>query len=61
MHGCEIDFVKSVRHKPMLVANAPELVIVDEAHLATRPRGADPKGTAQQQRYETSKGAGSQS
>jgi len=47
-----IDFVKSDRHKPMLVANAPELVIVDEAHLATRPRGADPKGAAQQQRYE---------
>ncbi len=37
-----IDFVKSDRHKPMLVANAPELVIVDEAHLATRPRGVDP-------------------
>jgi superfamily II DNA or RNA helicase len=47
-----IDFVKSERHKPMLVANAPELVIVDEAHLATRPRGTDPQGTAQQQRYE---------
>ncbi len=47
-----IDFVKSERHKPMLLANAPELVIVDEAHLATRPRGADPKGAGQQQRYE---------
>jgi superfamily II DNA or RNA helicase len=47
-----IDFLKSDRHKAMLLQNPPELVIVDEAHLAARPRGTDPKGKAQQQRYE---------
>ena len=47
-----IDFLKSDRHRAMLLQNPPELVIVDEAHLATRPRGSDPKGKAQQQRYE---------
>ncbi len=46
-----IDFVKSESHKILLLRNAPELVIVDEAHLATRPRGADPGQNAQQQRY----------
>ena len=46
-----IDFVKSESHKNLLLRSAPDLVIVDEAHLATRPRGADPRGDAQQQRY----------
>lgn len=46
-----IDFVKSDRHKVFLLRSAPDLVIVDEAHLATRPRGADPGGGGQQQRY----------
>ena len=47
-----IDFLKSDRHRAMLLHSPPELVIVDEAHLATRPRGSDPKVKAQQQRYE---------
>jgi superfamily II DNA or RNA helicase len=46
-----IDFVKSESHKNLLLRSATDLVIVDEAHLATRPRGADPRGAAQQQRY----------
>jgi superfamily II DNA or RNA helicase len=46
-----IDFVKSETHKHLLLNSAPGLVIVDEAHLATRPRGSDPTGNAQQQRY----------
>ncbi len=46
-----IDFVKSGSHRHFLLQNAPDLVIVDEAHLATRPRGAT-DDRAQQQRYE---------
>ncbi len=45
-----IDWVKSERNRGRFLANAPDLVIVDEAHMAARPRGvAD--GT-QHQRYE---------
>lgn len=47
-----IDFLKSDRHKTMLLHRAPDLLIVDEAHLATRPRGTDPKAKGQQQRYD---------
>jgi len=47
-----IDFLKSDRHKAMLLHSPPDLLIVDEAHLATRPRGADPKAKGQQQRYD---------
>ena len=46
-----IDFVKSDRNKPLLLRHPPELVIVDEAHLATRPRGNSSQ-REQQQRYE---------
>src|ERR1035437_4622969 len=46
-----IDFVKSETHKHLLLNSAPGLVIVDEAHLATRPRGSDPTGNAQQPRF----------
>lgn len=46
-----IDFVKSGSHRHFLLQYAPDLVIVDEAHLATRPRGAT-DDRVQQQRYE---------
>ncbi len=45
-----IDFVKSARHKHAFLQHCPELVIVDEAHGATRPGGQG--GRQQQQRYE---------
>jgi SNF2 family DNA or RNA helicase len=44
-----IDFVKSDRHRRSFVDNAPDLIIVDEAHTATRPR-SDTTGS-QQQRF----------
>ena len=44
-----IDFAKSDRNRHPFLANAPDLVIVDEAHTAARPRSD--RGTAQQQRY----------
>lgn len=47
-----IDFLKSDRHAAMLFHCPPDLLIVDEAHLATRPRGTDPKAKGQQQRYD---------
>jgi len=34
-----IDFVKAGRHRDTFLQNAPDLIIVDEAHLAARPRG----------------------
>ena len=34
-----IDFVKTDRYRKPFVDNAPDLVIVDEAHTAARPRG----------------------
>jgi len=34
-----IDFIKAGRHREPFLQNAPDLVIVDEAHLAARPRG----------------------
>ena len=33
-----IDFIKAGRHRASFLQNAPDLIIVDEAHLATRPR-----------------------
>ncbi|HZP58433.1 MAG TPA: helicase-related protein [Dehalococcoidia bacterium] len=45
-----IDFVKSDRYRHSFVDNAPDLLIVDEAHTAARPRGGT--GRAQHQRYE---------
>jgi superfamily II DNA or RNA helicase len=45
-----IDFVKSDRRRHEFLAHCPDLVIVDEAHSAARPRG---RGSAeQQQRHE---------
>ena len=45
-----IDFVKSDRHKRPFLDNAPDLIIVDEAHMAARP----PSGTgrSEHQRHE---------
>ena len=44
-----IDFVKSDRNRQRFLDNAPDLIIVDEAHTAARPRG-DHSGS-QHQRY----------
>lgn len=44
-----IDFVKSERNRQRFLDNAPDFIIVDEAHTAARPRG-DHSG-AQHQRY----------
>lgn len=44
-----IDFIKAGRHREPFLQNAPDLIIVDEAHLAARPRG-DLQGV-QHQRY----------
>ena len=44
-----IDFVKSDRNRHRFLDNAPDFIIIDEAHTAARPHG-DPTG-AQQQRY----------
>ena len=46
-----IDFVKSERHRERFLRHAPDLVIVDEAHLCARPRGTD-RQRPEQQRYE---------
>ncbi len=35
-----IDLIKTDRFKPLFLANAPELMIVDEAHTVARPKGA---------------------
>jgi superfamily II DNA or RNA helicase len=45
-----IDFVKSSPQRDRFLAAAPDLVIVDEAHAAARPRGA--ASGAEHQRYE---------
>ncbi len=45
-----IDFVKSERNRGHFLDNAPDLVIVDEAHIATRPGTTSVR--PQQQRYE---------
>ena len=44
-----IDFAKSDRNRQHFLDNAPDLIIMDEAHTAARPRGE--RGAAQQQRY----------
>ena len=44
-----IDFAKSDRNRQHFLDNAPDLIIMDEAHTAARPRGG--RGVAQQQRY----------
>jgi superfamily II DNA or RNA helicase len=43
-----VDFIKSDSRREVFIEQCPELVIVDEAHTATRPSGAS---AAQQQRY----------
>ncbi|HEY2528176.1 MAG TPA: helicase-related protein [Xanthobacteraceae bacterium] len=45
-----IDFVKSTSQRDRFLANAPDLVIVDEAHASARPRGT--ASGAEHQRYE---------
>ena len=45
-----IDFIKSDRNRGHFLDNAPDMVIVDEAHIATRP--AATSDHPQQQRYE---------
>ena len=45
-----IDYMKSERYRDTFLQNAPDLVIVDEAHVAARPRSDG--GAAQQQRHE---------
>jgi len=47
-----IDFVKSERgaHRDAFLRDAPDLIIVDEAHIAARPRGSG--GRIEHQRYE---------
>lgn len=45
-----IDFIKSGRNRRPFLDNAPDLIIVDEAHTAARPRGDRAK--TQQLRYE---------
>ncbi|MDA1271244.1 MAG: helicase-related protein [Chloroflexi bacterium] len=45
-----IDYVKSIRNRFAFIENAPDLIIVDEAHTAARPRGN--RGRQQQQRHE---------
>jgi superfamily II DNA or RNA helicase len=45
-----IDFVKADRHRGHFLRNAPDLVIVDEAHMAARPGAAARR--ADHQRYE---------
>ena len=44
-----IDYIKSDRRKPIFLNDCPELIIVDEAHIATKPAGAS--SITQQQRY----------
>ena len=45
-----IDFVKSKSQRDRFLASAPDLVIVDEAHASSRPRGT--ASGAEHQRYE---------
>ena len=44
-----IDYIKSDRNKRMFIDNAPDLIIVDEAHTGARPRGD--RAVSQHQRY----------
>src|SRR5712691_10075542 len=45
-----IDFIKSERNRGAFLQHAPDLVVVDEAHTAARPRGD--VGRVQHQRFE---------
>ena len=44
-----IDYIKAEKRKPLFINEAPDLIIVDEAHTCALPSGA--KSKAQQQRY----------
>ena len=44
-----IDFIKADRYRHHFIQNAPDLIIVDEAHMAARPRGVTER--FQHQRY----------
>jgi superfamily II DNA or RNA helicase len=44
-----IDYIKSDKNRFAFIENAPDLIIVDEAHTAARPRGN--RGHQQQQRH----------
>lgn len=44
-----IDYLKNDRRKPIFLNDCPELLIIDEAHTATKPAGAS--SPSQQQRY----------
>ena len=46
-----IDFIKLPRHKQQFLDNLPDLIIVDEAHGASRPPSGG-RGRAQQLRYD---------
>jgi superfamily II DNA or RNA helicase len=45
-----IDFIKSDRNRGPFLDNAPDLIIVDEAHIAARPQGET--GRSQHQRHD---------
>ena len=45
-----IDYIKSERNRRPFLDNAPDLIIVDEAHTAARPRGD--RSVKQHQRYD---------
>lgn len=47
-----IDWVKSERNRAHFLDNAPDLIIVDEAHIAARPPRGVGGGGVQHQRYE---------
>ncbi|HZT53196.1 MAG TPA: helicase-related protein, partial [Gaiellaceae bacterium] len=47
-----IDFIKAGEQRTFFLRNAPDLVIVDEAHMDARPRGESGAGRSQHQRYE---------
>jgi superfamily II DNA or RNA helicase len=44
-----IDYIKSDRNRHLFLEEAPDLVVVDEAHTCSRPSGA--RGKGQQMRY----------
>jgi len=47
-----IDWVKSERNRAHFLDNAPDLIIVDEAHIAARPPSGIGGGSPQHQRYD---------
>lgn len=47
-----IDWVKSERNRAHFLDNAPDLIIIDEAHIAARPPSGIGSGGGQHQRYD---------